>query len=375
MGRGLQAAPGLVCFDLDGTLYHDDRIYLRMIDYYFAGTPWEKEIGSVKAEMSRVLAGGNPAFRCGRFAPKEWGVCPGPAAALLAVSSPMEAIYGEWTERKSSDLDPMLDCISNRAYAALQAQRELPVYRYPGGYAHEHGELEQYRASRKADIACKEAIESAITEHYRDNCLGREAVSQVVEQFGYERVLHVLANTVRHKEWDGRISQGNKAWARTVPVFEDLDAWGNDRNKEFVVDRSHPGIIDLFVDMVRHEYLLTQPLTKDDIRAEAARILSAFQAARGPNSPSGTHFMVQVSPDFLARANSKNQNRLVSMLPFRSLSISTLEGRKGVYALITKDEDRAQSLRLRKPSVRKKLSETKAEPGHTDKKKVREQER
>ena len=91
------------------------------------------------------------------------------AAALLAVSSPMEAIYGEWTERKSSDLDPMLDCISNRAYAALQAQRELPVYRYPGGYAHEHGELEQYRASRKADIACKEAIESAITEHYRDN--------------------------------------------------------------------------------------------------------------------------------------------------------------------------------------------------------------
>ena len=297
------------------------------------------------------------------------------AAALLAVSSPMEAIYGEWTERKSSDLDPMLDCISNRAYAALQAQRELPVYRYPGGYAHEHGELEQYRASRKADIACKEAIESAITEHYRDNCLGREAVSQVVEQFGYERVLHVLANTVRHKEWDGRISQGNKAWARTVPVFEDLDAWGNDRNKEFVVDRSHPGIIDLFVDMVRHEYLLTQPLTKDDIRAEAARILSAFQAARGPNSPSGTHFMVQVSPDFLARANSKNQNRLVSMLPFRSLSISTLEGRKGVYVLITKDEDRAQSLRLRKPSVRKKLSETKAEPGHTDKKKVREQER
>ena len=83
MGRGLQAAPGLVCFDLDGTLYHDDRIYLRMIDYYFAGTPWEKEIGSVKAEMSRVLAGGNPAFRCGRFAPKEWGV-----VSLIQISEP-----------------------------------------------------------------------------------------------------------------------------------------------------------------------------------------------------------------------------------------------------------------------------------------------
>ena len=110
------------------------------------------------------------------------------AAALLAVPSPMEAIYGGWTEQKSPDLDPMLDCISGRAYAALQAQRELPVYRYPGSYAHEHGELEQYRASRKANIACAAAIDAAISEHYRDNCLGREAVSQVVEQFGYDQI-------------------------------------------------------------------------------------------------------------------------------------------------------------------------------------------
>ena len=297
------------------------------------------------------------------------------AAALLALPSPMEAIYGEWEERKSPDLDPVLDCISDRAYAALQELRELPVYRYPGSYAHEHEELEQYRASRKANIACAEAIDAAISEHYRDNCLDREAVSQVVEQFGYDRTLYVLSNTVRCKEHDGRLSRDNKAWARTVPVFEDLDAWGHDRNVEFVVDGHNPGLVDLFINVARHEYLLTQPLTKEDIHAEAARILSAFQAAREPNSPSGSHFMVQVSPDFLARANSKNRNRLVSMLPFRSLSISTLEGRKGVYALITKDEDRTQSLRLRKPSVRKKLSETKAGPGHQDKKKAREQER
>ena len=60
-----------------------------MIDYYFAGTPWEKEIGSVKAEMSRVLAGGNPAFRCGPVCPKGMGGVSWPAAALLAV--PTEA--------------------------------------------------------------------------------------------------------------------------------------------------------------------------------------------------------------------------------------------------------------------------------------------
>lgn len=73
MGRGLQAPRGLSVLIWTALLYHDDRIYLRMIDYYFAGTPWEKETGSVKAEMSRVLAGGNPAFRCGRFAPQGMG--------------------------------------------------------------------------------------------------------------------------------------------------------------------------------------------------------------------------------------------------------------------------------------------------------------
>ena len=282
------------------------------------------------------------------------------AAALLAVPSPMAAIYGEWAEQDHGTLDPMLDCISDRAYTALQAQRELPVYRYPGGYAYEHGELEQYRASRKANVACAEAIDAAISEHYRDDCLGREAVSQVVEQFGYDRMLYVLANTVRHKEQDGRISRDNKTWARTIPVFEDPDAWGKDRNVEFVVDGHNPGLVASFINVARHKYLLTQPLTKEDIQAEAARILSALQAAREPNSPSSTHFMVQVSPDFLARANSKNRDRLASMLPFRSLSISTLEGRKGTYALITKDGDRAQSLRLRKPSVRQKLNEARA---------------
>ena len=70
------------------------------------------------------------------------------------------------------------------------------------------------------------------------------------------------------------------------------------------------------------------------------------------------------------------KNRLVSMLPFRSLSVSTLEGRKGVYALITKDEDRAQPLRLRRPSVRKKLSEARtAEAKPPAPGKHREQER
>ncbi len=138
--------------------------------------------------------------------------------------------------------------------------KDIPVYKFPASYAREHDELAAYRASNKANIACKEAIEAAIRDHYHDNCLESGGVKQVVEQFGYDRVFHVLAVTVRQKDWDGRISQDNKAWAKTVPVFEDPDAWGTDRNCYFVVN-SHPGLTDLFLKQVRQAYAHEQQKT------------------------------------------------------------------------------------------------------------------
>jgi len=168
----------------------------------------------------------------------------------------------------------------------------------------------------------------------------------------------VLANTVQDMGQDGRVSRANKDWAWTIPVaFE-----SGKRDVSYLITQCHPGLLDMFVRDARHEHLLRQPLKAADIKAEATHILERFQAAREPNSPSGTHYMVQVSPDFLARAGSKDTDRLMSMLPFQSLSLSTLEGQKGTYALILKDENRFQPLVLRRPSVRKKLQEKSAVP-------------
>ena len=135
--------------------------------------------------------------------------------------------------------------------------KDVPVYKYPASHAQEHDELTVYRASNKANMACKEAIEAAIRDHYCDNRLGSDAVKQVVEQFGYDRVFHVLAVTVQQKDWDGRISQDNKAWAKTVSVFENPDAWGTDRNCYLVVN-SHPGLTDLFLSQARKAHAQEQ---------------------------------------------------------------------------------------------------------------------
>ena len=71
--------------------------------------------------------------------------------------------------------------------------------------------------------------------------------------FGRDRVVYVLANSVRQKSWDGRIDHRNKAWAQTIPVEENKDAWGTDRNCYFVVDQAHTGLLDLLVTHVRKE--------------------------------------------------------------------------------------------------------------------------
>lgn len=279
----------------------------------------------------------------------------GQAAVLLASPSPLGDLYQEYVKVETEYMDTIRDCLENRADHLLEAQRELPVYQHPVMYAQEHGELEAYRASHKANVACKEAIEAAIAEHYGDNRLGKGAVAQVVEQFGYDRTFYVLAATVRDKETDGRISRSNKEWARTVPVVEDIDDWNQNRSRYFVVDQCNPGLADLFLKMARHDFLLTQPLTKEDIMQEAGRVLRGFQGQREPNSPEGTQYMVQLSADFLAHAGSKDQDRLMKLLPFPSLSLSTLKDRPGVFAFIARDENRDQPLRIGRASVRDKL--------------------
>ena len=95
--------------------------------------------------------------------------------------------------------------------------KNLPVYKHPAAYAREHDELAAYRASNQANTVCKEAIEAAIRDHYRDNRLDAAAVDQVVQQFGYDRAFYILAITVCQADWDRRYSPDNRAWANACP--------------------------------------------------------------------------------------------------------------------------------------------------------------
>ena len=216
---------------------------------------------------------------------------------------------------------------------------KTPVYKSTLAYAREHDELAQCHASMEANAACKKAIEKAVREHYADYRLDAvPAVREVVKQFGYDRMFYVLAASIQQLDYDGRVSRQCKDWAREVPAVEGHQGY-------CIVTQCNPGLLNIFVQISLHEHLLSQPLKRADIKAEAAHILEQFKEAVEPNSPNRTHFMARVSADFMARAKTKDIDRLMNMLPFEFLSLSTLNGRKGVYALISKDEDRSKCQR------------------------------
>ncbi len=135
----------------------------------------------------------------------------------------------------------------------LPAMDETAVYQYTAAYAREHNELPQYRESLQANIACKEAIEKAVNENYHGwSADTRTAAAQVMVQFPMERIRYVLAATVQQKDWDGRISDDNKTWAKGIPVADEQNRC------QFVVDQCHPGLTDLFVKRFRE---MTEPKT------------------------------------------------------------------------------------------------------------------
>ena len=150
------------------------------------------------------------------------------AQALLESPSPLADVYRYFEKLETGYMDVIRDSIESRADDVCRAKEELrttPVYPHSAAYASEHGEMAQYNLSYQANSACKEAIEQTISAHYAENRLDTEAaVKDVLEKFGTERVQFILANTIQRKNYDGRISQDNKAWAKTIPMPEDSDA-------------------------------------------------------------------------------------------------------------------------------------------------------
>ena len=197
------------------------------------------------------------------------------AGALLESPSPLADVYKDFRDMETGHMDHVRECIEGRAEQLLEAQREatrsIPLYQQSGEYARDHGELDAFRASRKANVACRGAIETAISEGFDGMHLTADAKG-VLAEFGPERVSYVLAATLQDKMWDQRFSRSNQAWAVAVPMVEPQD-----RRSSYIIN-SHSTLLDGFVGKVRKEL--------DAMREQAAKkpsIKEQLTAKPAPN--------------------------------------------------------------------------------------------
>ncbi|MBP5718021.1 MAG: DUF3849 domain-containing protein, partial [Abditibacteriota bacterium] len=95
----------------------------------------------------------------------------------------------------------------------------------------------------------KEAIEAAMLRNDADGA------KRVAEQYGFERTLFVLAETVRSRETDVRISADNRTWAATQPSPDTRDA-----SLRILGDSA---LISAFLTRVRQEGALSQERSRN----------------------------------------------------------------------------------------------------------------
>ena len=206
--------------------------------------------------------------------------------ALLSSENVLNEVYQEWNKNESANsYDDVLTVLQDRAdrilFSLERSEKEhikqenvpvehfetaptadvplehqeeavfsnVPVYAKSLSEARELNELDIYRASRNENHACANMTDAFISKHYNDNSLDSEgALNDLLERYPIERIALVTAVNVADKEWDGRISNENKAWANAF-----LENYPDDvmRQKGEYYLTAHPGLLNLFADTVR----------------------------------------------------------------------------------------------------------------------------
>ncbi len=120
------------------------------------------------------------------------------------------------------------------------------VYRESIPYAREHNELDAYRADTRLNTKCRDAIDAAISQSRYDTHFYKmkDAVKQVVDEYGSERVELIMAKIVQGADWDGRYSRQNKEWSKGFEIPQSMkDVYSN----------THPCLLDGFLTKVREK--------------------------------------------------------------------------------------------------------------------------
>lgn len=122
-----------------------------------------------------------------------------------------------------------------------------PLYKYSVETANHDGELDAWRESRDENIRCRDFLDEQIAKRFDGMTLPSDCVENTVKEFGYDRTMWVIANTIQNRKGDGRFHSRNTEWAKRFNIPD------TGRNYEFALN-SHSCLVDGAADDIRKMY-------------------------------------------------------------------------------------------------------------------------
>lgn len=122
-----------------------------------------------------------------------------------------------------------------------------PLYRYSAERAKHNNELDIWRESQNENVRCRDYLDEQIREKFDGMYLPDECAENAIKEFGYDRTMWVIADTILERKSDGRFSEQNRKWAKSLNISQD------GHNYEFALN-SHSCIVDGLAGDVRKMY-------------------------------------------------------------------------------------------------------------------------
>lgn len=122
-----------------------------------------------------------------------------------------------------------------------------PLYRYSVETAKRNGELDAWRESRDENKRCRDFLDEQVREKFDGFRLPDECAENAIKEFGYDRTMWVIADTINERHGDGRFTKENVKWAKSLNISQDR------HNYEYALN-SHSCIVDGLASDVRKMY-------------------------------------------------------------------------------------------------------------------------
>ena len=130
----------------------------------------------------------------------------------------------------------------------------VDFYRYSYRTAEHDGDVEEYRASRDENRRCADFIQNPQTglyaNAYKDNVVDKDRtyLDKCIREFGMQRMMFIIANTVKMSNPDGRWSLEVKEWAK------DFMASHTSESADSYLSQIHTGVVNILAEEIIKKY-------------------------------------------------------------------------------------------------------------------------